>query len=139
MPVYMMQQAVQTESREEVEERKRQLGKQIEASGYQDKTSLNRLRDFLTEMEIRDISEMDYQLRERYEEQLKVREYAQTSVGRLLRAYDFVKRSEIDSQMKTLAGKQRYQWTYRDELIYLPYHPNREIAELFAKTRCRKH
>ena len=136
MPVFMLQQAeVQTETKEANEKRQQLLVEEINASGIADAVALNRLKEFLRAEAVWRISDMDYPMRVRYEKYLNRLNYAKVSVRRYIKVFDLVKQHEIAQQMKTLAGKQRYQWKYQNTILFLPYHPDGDIVKQFAVTR----
>lgn len=136
MPVYSMQQAeTKTYTEAELEEQKRQIEKEVDGSGNPDKASCNRLKKFFYEIGIFHISEMDYLLRQRYETYLRDSGYTKATINKSMNTYDHVKCYDIDQQMKTLAGKQRYQWKYQNKALFLPYHPEKAIADEFRITR----
>lgn len=136
MPVSILRQAeVQTETREEIEKRQKLLEEEIHASQVADTVALNRLKEFLNAEAVWHISDMDYLMRVRYEKYLNGIDYAETTIRRYLNVFDLVKQHEIAQQMKTLTGRQKYQWKYRNEVLYLPYHPDEDIVNQFSITR----
>ena len=94
----------------------------------------NKLQSFLLEMGLQSITEMDYPLRRRYEEYLTLKQDIQNS-DRYIRAYDRVKQYSIREQMQTLAGRQQCEWRLRDEMLFIPYHSNQDLAMEFDTVR----
>lgn len=136
MPVYMFQQVeARVESREEIEQKEKQLVQELNTCRITDKTVVNKLKQFLAESDIWHISEMDYLLRMQYERYLIQDKMTQASVKRYLKIYDQIKQYEIAEQMQTLAGQQKYGWRYRNSILYLRYHPNVKVAEEFEAVR----
>lgn len=137
MPAYSLRWADQytdpyIESAEELEQRKAQLNKAIDVCVEADPSARSKLKAFLLEKGIGGITEMDYPLRASYEEFLTT-EVKQS--GRYLKAFDQIKRHSIREEMKTLTGRQRCQWRYENVILYLPYHSDGEVADLFSDTR----
>ena len=136
MPVSILRQAeVQTETREAIEKRQQLLAEEIDDSRIADTVALNRLKEFLSAEAVWHISDMDYPMRVRYEKYLNRLNYAKGSIRKYIKVFDLVKQYEIAQQMKTLAGKQRYQWKYQNTVLFLPYHPDEDIVKQFAVTR----
>ncbi|WP_195420925.1 hypothetical protein [Faecalicatena contorta] len=100
--------------------------------------ALNRLKEFLSAETVWHIPDMDDPMRVRYEKYLNRLNYAKVSVRRYIKVFDLVKQYEIAQQMKKLAGKHRYQWKYQNAVLFLPYHPDRDIVKKFAMTGRRK-
>lgn len=138
MPVYMFQQAqINTESIEEIEKKKQKLAAELEAAKVSSKPAANKLKRYLISREIWQVSEWDYALRMEYEQYLE-RVQSPKSVPLYLHVFDQIKQHEIAQQVKTLAGKHRYQWRYKNEILYLRYHPDAEVAGLFEEVRNRE-
>ena len=91
----------------------------------------NRVKKFLIEEGITDISEMDVALRIRYEEYLERNETVHAPIT-CLRGFDRIFLHQMKEEMQTLAGRRNYTTEYRDQWICLTYYPEIEIAESFS-------
>ena len=119
----------------EIREHQKQLSRQLEECCEADKTAVNKLKKFLWDSGIYDISEMDYPLREQYQGYLS--EHLKGQLNRYMTAYDRVKQHWIQEQMKTLPGKQKCQWRFEEKILFIPYHSDAEIAKEFDSVRNR--
>ena len=73
------------------------------------------------------LEEMDYPLRNSYEQYLRGQIRSQI-VSFYLKIYDTVKQQHIYQQMQTLNGKRIYEWKYQNKIYFLKYYPEKEIA-----------
>lgn len=138
MPVYMLRRAeINRENAEEIEKKKRELSAELETAGASPKPAVNKLKRYLISREIWHISELDYALRTEYEQYLE-REKSHESISLYLHVFDKIKQYEIAQQVQTLAGKHRYQWQYKNEILYLKYHPDVKVVRLFETARSRE-
>ena len=95
-------------------------------------TSKKKLKRFLLMNQIQSIAEMDYTLRQAYLEHLLYTEQlAQPSKHTLV--YDRVKQAYIKQRMQTLPGQMECAWRLEDKILFLPYHPDAEIAKEFEE------
>lgn len=139
MPVYLLQQAeVRKEFIEDIEQKKLQLERELETCEIPDKTVVNKLKKYLMEIDVWHISEMDYPMKMQYKKWLQNRGMSTNSITKYLNAYDKIKQFEIAEQMQTLAGKQKYGWRYRNEVLYLRYHSDSKIVQEFRAARQEK-
>ena len=133
MPVYLLRQAEDlTESREAYKKRKQQLIEELEAYQFTDIAVIRNLGNFLADSGLEHISEMDYPLRIAYEQYLQTHT-PKKAVPKYIKMYDRIKQKEIAEQVQTLAGKRKYRWCYRNEVLYLRYHPFPELAQEIAR------
>lgn len=138
MPVYALQQTENYIEPEEIREKRRQnISREIDTFTDIPSPPRNKLKKFLIATEIGSIEEMDYSVRQEYEIFL-TDQISKNSRRTYLNAYDKIRRHFIRQQMQTLAGRQKYQWQYRNEILYLPYHPEWEVAESFMDSRQRE-
>lgn len=138
MPVYALPQTENYIEPEEIREKRRQnISQEIDAFTDILVSPRNKLKKFLIAAGIGSIEEMDYPLRQEYEMFL-TEEISKYNRRTYLNAYDKIRRHFIREQMQTLAGRQKYQWQYKNQILYLPYHPDREVAETFADSRQRE-
>ncbi len=135
MPVYALQQKENYIEPEEIREQRQQnISREIDAFTNLLVSPRNKLKKFLIAAGIGSIEEMDYSLRQEYEMFL-TEEISKCNRRTYLNAYDKIRRHFIWEQMQTLAGRQKYQWQYKNQILYLPYHPDKEVADVFADSR----
>lgn len=126
-----MQQAERiTESEVDIEKKKQELYSEIDALGIKSDSRINKLKKFLADRKIWHLEEMDYPLRNSYEQYLRGQIRSQI-VSFYLKIYDTVKQQHIYQQMQTLNGKRIYEWKYQNKIYFLKYYPEKEIAETF--------
>lgn len=126
-----MQQAERiTESEVDIEKKKQELYSEIDALGIKSDSRINKLKKFLVDRKIWHLEEMDYPLRNSYEQYLRGQIRSQI-VSFYLKIYDTVKQQHIYQQMQTLNGKRIYEWKYQNKIYFLKYYPEKEIAETF--------
>lgn len=126
-----MQQAEHiTESEVDIEKKKQELYSEIDALGIKSDSRINKLKKFLADRKIWHLEEMDYPLRNSYEQYLRGQIRSQI-VSFYLKIYDTVKQQHIYQQMQTLNGKRIYEWKYQNKIYFLKYYPEKEIAETF--------
>ena len=116
-----MQQAEHiTESEVDIEKKKQELYSEIDALGIKSDSRINKLKKFLADRKIWHLEEMDYPLRNSYEQYLRGQIRSQI-VSFYLKIYDTVKQQHIYQQMQTLNGKRIYEWKYQNKK-YLAIH-----------------
>lgn len=95
-----------------------------------------KLKAFLLEHGIQSISEMDYPLRQAYQNHLlydqKIRD-----TGRYILLYDRIKQAYIREQVKSLKGRFDCEWRLEEKVLFLPYHHDEKIAMEFDTVRHR--
>lgn len=134
MPVYAVQQIEQGQRLVPFIPNK--IGEELDACSEIGGKERNKLKTFLQAQGIPSITEMDYSLREKFEQNLKDEQQLK-QVSRYLLAYDRVKQYSIRQQMQTLSGRLQCQWKLENKVLFLPYHPNQEIAVEFDSVRHR--
>ncbi len=97
----------------------------------------SKLKRFLLEKGVQSLAEMDYPLRVRFERCMKEEQYIKC-VDRYLLGYDRVKQFSIRKQMQTLAGRRQCQWKMEDKVLFIPYHPDQNLALEFVSVRNRE-
>lgn len=97
----------------------------------------SKLKRFLLEKGIQSLAEMDYPLRMSYERYMKEEQHIER-VSRYLFGYDRVKQFSIRKQMQTLAGRRQCQWAMEDKVLFIPYHPDQDLAMEFDSVRNRE-
>mgnify|MGYP002560428547 CR=1 FL=1 len=133
MPAYAIREWRQEEKPKALPE---QIIETIDSCEDVAKTAKSRLKKFLAEMGIQDILEMDYPLRKAYQNYLFSACQIQ-SADRYLLAYDRTKQADIRRRMKTLAGKNQCRWRLEETILFLPYHPDQELAMELDSVRNR--
>lgn len=92
------------------------------------------IQNFLIRQKIHHIREVDYLVRERYEEELrKTRNYSITL--RYLNVFDHLKQLDIQKEMGNFASRARNRIKFKNQIIFLPYLPDQEIAKEFDYTQ----
>ena len=131
MPAYAFRVAEPQENREELE---RQLTQEVRECTEVRITERNHVKRFLMKYGVWQLSEMDYTLRVMFEKYLKE---SQISVSALscLHAFDQMKIHAMREEMQTITGRRKYELKYENRVLYLPYYPKLEVANLFAKAR----
>lgn len=92
------------------------------------------IRNFLIRQGIHHIREVDYGIRERYENELR-KTKSSGKTFEYLKALDRIKQFDIRKEMATLSGKNRGQLKYKGQVIFFPYLPNQELAAEFDYIR----
>lgn len=121
-----------TEPQVNKEELIAQLEKELMACEVSNISYRNKLKGFMIENEIWHISELDYHWRVEYEKYLQSR-VNKTSCGLYIKTIDQVKLNSIKSQLQITVSGKAVRPEYSDTVLYLPYHPDIEIAEKFYK------
>ena len=133
MPAAILQwaekEAVQPERLKESEQK---IAEELAECPGIEKRWMKKLAKFLVQSGIGHISEMDYPLRAEYEIYLGATPQWKKNC---LKTFDKVVKYEIQKQMQTLSGRQKNQWKYRNQILFLPYHPDQGIASEFEESR----
>lgn len=133
MPAAILQWAGKEELRpERLEERKQKIAEELAECPGIEKRWMRKLETFLAQSGVEHISEMGYPLRSEYEIYLDATPQWKKNC---LKTFDKVARYEIQKQMRTLSGRQKYQWQYRNQILFLPYHPDERIASELEVSR----
>lgn len=133
MSVYPLWQAESPElSDEEIQRKREQLALEVDACCEVQGSYRNKVKKFLEMQEIWHISEIDYPVRVRYEEFLKT-EVTPVSWSKYLKGFDRIKQHSIREQMQTLKGKRDTLANLENQVIFLPYYPEQEIADQFGR------
>jgi hypothetical protein len=133
MPVYAFQQAVpQIENDELWEQRQKQIEETVDSCEGAASHHRAKLKKFLLESEIMDVTEMDYPLREKYESYLNSHIYKNNVKG-YLNIYDRVKKNILAMQLQTLSGRQEMQWKYRHQIEDIELMEQEQIAVYFTQ------
>lgn len=121
-----------TEPQVNKEELIAQLEKELMACEVSNISYRNKLKGFMIENEIWHISELDYYWRVEYEKYLQSR-VNKTSCGLYIKTIDQVKLHSIKSRLQITVSGKAVRPEYADAVLYLPYHPDIEIAEKFYR------
>jgi len=121
-----------TESEVDIEKKKQELYSEIDALGIKSDSRINKLKKFLADRKIWHLEEMDYPLRNSYEQYLRGQIRSQI-VSFYLKIYDTVKQQHIYQQMQTLNGKRIYEWKYQNKIYFLKYYPEEVRIKKIAR------
>lgn len=128
MPAYPLRiERIQQE--EEQHELHKQLREELDACTEVKPAERNKAEKFLVKAGVWHIADINYQLRQAYAEFL-TGEVAPISYSSYLKGFDRLKQHSLREQIRTLAGRNR-QIRYQNQILFLPYHPDQKLAELF--------
>lgn len=127
MPAYQYLQAVPQEDTGQLQE---QLGRELAECTEVSPTHRNKLRAFMEAQGIWHICELDYPARTAYESCLRG-QLRSAAYWAYLKAMDLVKLHSIKGQVRAVREKGKPAAEYRNGILFLPYHPDPEIAERF--------
>ena len=131
MPAYQLYVYEDQKKREALEQK---ICEQVDACTEINGTIRNRVKKFLIEAGITDISEMNAALRVRYEGYLERNEIVHVPIT-CLRGFDRIFLHRMKEELKTLAGQRKYTTEYRDQWMCLTHYPEIEIAESFLASK----
>ena len=134
MPAVQLHRA---EPQENTDALRAQLEAELDACSEADSTGRNHVRDFMIDNGIWHIAELDYSLRERFEAYLG-KEISLISLHAYLRAFDKVKQHAVRGKVRLLQDGKPVRPPYKNEILYLPYHQNPEIAKKFDNSTKKK-
>ena len=97
----------------------------------------NKLKAFMIENEIWHINDLNYYWRIEYEKYLKLVVNG-SSFAKYIKAFDQAKLYCIRNQVKITINGKGFKPAYADTILYMPYHPDIRIAEMFLKENNRK-
>ena len=116
MPAYQLHIYEQQEEREALEQK---ICEQVDACTEVNGTIRNRVKKFLIEEGITDISEMDVVLRIRYKEYLERNETVLAPIT-CLRGFDEIVIHRMKEELQTLVGRRNYTTEYQEQWMCLP-------------------
>lgn len=122
------------EPQENIEQLKAQLRAELDECTEANSTGRNHLLEFMADEGIWHISELDYPTRERFEMEMRERFPWDTARG-YISAYDRVKQHSVRKNVTLLVKGKQVKPPYENTILYLPYHPNQEIAMRFLKAQ----
>lgn len=131
MPAYQLYVYEAQEKREALEQK---ICEQVDACTEVNGTIRNRVKKFLIEEGITDISEMDAVLRVLYEEYLERNETVLAPIT-CLRGFDGIVIHRMKEELQTLAGRRNYTTEYREQWMCLSHYPEIEIAGSFLASK----
>ena len=131
MPAYQLYVYEEQEKREVLEQK---ICEQVDACTEVNGKIRNRVKKFLIEEGITDISEMNAALRVRYEGYLERNETVHVPIT-CLRGFDRILIHWMKEELKTLAGQRKYTTEYRDQWLCLTHYPDVEVAESFLTSK----
>ena len=134
MPAYQIQRwEPQKLSQEEWQEAESRIAEEINSCTKVGSTYRNKMIKFLAKNKIWDLADIDYEVRCKYEESLK-EDISDNARCNYMLGFDRIKLHFIDSQARTLSGRQNRR-RYQNQQLFLPYHPEPDIAGKFLKSR----
>ena len=92
------------------------------------------IKNFLIREGIHHIREIDYSIREKYEQYL-MKEKKPEQVLRYLKTLDRIKQYHIRQEMKQFANIKKFYLKYEQQILFLPYLPDQKLAMEFDKVR----
>lgn len=107
------------------------LDKEIDACTEVYPTYRNKVKKFLRYSSIWQISDIGYESRMAYDKFLDG-EVKSVSKPVYLKGFDQIKQHSIKEQARTLRGQQRQEQEYNNQILFLPYHQDQELAGLFS-------
>ena len=131
MPAYQLYVYEEQEKREALEQK---ICEQVDACTEVNGVIRNRVKKFLIEEGVTDISEMNAALRVRYEGYLERNETVYVPIT-CLRGFDKIFIHWMKEELKTLAGQRKYTTEYRDQWLCLTHYPEVEVAESFLMSK----
>ena len=131
MPAYQLYVYEDQKKREALEQK---ICEQVDACTEVNGKIRNRVKKFLIEEGITDISEMNAALRVRYEGYLERNETVHVPIT-CLRGFDRIFLHRMKEELKTLAGQRKYTTEYRDQWLCLTHYPDVEVAESFLTSK----
>ncbi len=133
MPAYQLRLVEQREERQTLYQQR--ISEQIDDCTEIAKSNIrNHVEKFLIAQGLQDITEIDYPMRRAYEDYLKWEKLPYKDVS-YLNVLDQIKHHAMRAELQTLAGRKKYSTMYADQLVYLTYYPDIEIAETFLRAR----
>ena len=91
---------------------------------------------FLADEMVEHISEMDYELRKKFELYITPL-IKQKYLYRYTGTFDRIRQAYIRERMKTPAGQRECEWKYKNEILFVPYHSDPAIVKSVETVRCR--
>lgn len=92
------------------------------------------IKNFLIRKGIHHIREIDYPIREKYEQYL-LEEKKPEQALRYLKTMDRIRQFYIRQEMKQFANSRKYHLRYEQQILFLPYLPDQKLAMEFDKVR----
>ena len=87
---------------------------------------------FMVDDGIETISDIDYSARVRFEQWLKDKT-TPASFRQYMNAFDNIKRYSLSQEMRIIQHGKVVRPKYENTILFLPYHPNADIREMFKK------
>lgn len=123
------------ESQEHIEQLEKQLRAELDDCIEINSTHRNKIFEFMVENAIWNIDDLDYFSRKKYDDFLKKR-LGDSARKSYVKSHDKIKLHAIKKQACFRIAGNDFRKLYKNELLYLPYHPNPEIAERFKNSQC---
>lgn len=115
----------------------RELLGEIDRCIEAEKEHFTNIKRFLIRQRIHHVREINYAIRNQYEQELlgaKDRQYAL----RILKNFDRIKQHDIRLEMEAFSSQRRKLVKYENQIIFLPYLPNQKLAVEFDKIQDKR-
>lgn len=112
------------------EERRKKLREELEKCTQVKGTFRNKIYPFLAGCGIHHLTEIDYPLRLQFKAYAR-QQFLKKQQNIMINAFDRIRQQAVWEEQKTLPGRQKYKLKYENELLFLKYLPDREIAEKY--------
>lgn len=125
MPAVLLE---QIELVEETEEKRKRLRQEIKEYDGQGKRNVGKVREFMENHGIWELSELDYEWRQKFAKELK----DQVSPGiysGAVKTFDHLKRYSLRKRQRFRIGQGISKYPYENRLLFLPYHPVQELVK----------
>lgn len=123
------------EPQENIEQLKAQLRAELDECTEVNSTHRNNIFSFMVDNNIWHIEELDYFTRQKYEAYLNGK-LCDGAKKTYVRGHDKIKLHSIKSKVQLVVSGQTATPPYKNVFLYLPYHPNPDIAERFKTSQC---
>lgn len=125
------------EPQENIEQLKAQLRAELDECTEAKSTGRNHLMEFMVKQGIWHIAELDYHVRERFEQHLS-RRFQHSAMRQYIGAYDRVVQHAVRKNVTLLVKGKQVKPPYSNTILYLPYHPNQQVAMRFLNATLKK-
>ncbi|WP_455437591.1 tyrosine-type recombinase/integrase [Hungatella hathewayi] len=128
-----LSQLLQLEFQEDTKQLRKQLEEELAECSEVGSTYRNKVEIFMIECGIWHISELNYPLRQEFQ-QFLIGQMKPACYPIYVKAFDRIKQHSIYSQMRVVNSR-RVQLKYENNVLFLPYHPNQELVRRLDKAQ----
>lgn len=129
MPAAILQQISLSEN---LEDSRKQLELEIEKCTHVQQCVRRKVREFMEVNQIWHISNLTYYWRTAFQEYLDG-SYVQSVSAKYMKGFDRIKQYSLQNQLRLVSGNNTALTQYENQLLFLPYYPNQEIAAQFER------